>query len=82
MHPETGARHGVGDGDWIDISSHHGTMRVQAKFARNTQVDTVWSGNAIGKRRGAWLHTPNQLYHHYANINKLNLVNFLMIMTI
>jgi hypothetical protein len=28
------------------------------------------------------LHTPNQLYHHYANINKLNLVNFLMIMTI
>jgi anaerobic selenocysteine-containing dehydrogenase len=54
MHPQTGKRHGIDDGDWIDVTSHHGTMRVQAKFARNTQPDTVWSWNAIGKRRGAW----------------------------
>ena len=36
------------------MASHHGTIRVQAKFAGNVQPDTVWSWNAIGKRRGAW----------------------------
>lgn len=54
LHPETGARHGIGDEDWIEVSSHHGTIRCQAKFASNMQPDTVWSWNAIGKRRGAW----------------------------
>jgi sulfite dehydrogenase (quinone) subunit SoeA len=54
LHPDTGARQGIADGDWIELSSHHGRMRVQAKFARNVQPDTVWSWNAIGKRRGAW----------------------------
>jgi anaerobic selenocysteine-containing dehydrogenase len=54
LHPDTGARHGIADGDWIELASHHGSMRVQAKFARNVQPDTVWSWNAIGKRRGTW----------------------------
>ncbi|NUS39948.1 MAG: hypothetical protein HOQ02_13115 [Lysobacter sp.] len=54
LHPETGARHGIADEDWIDVASHHGTITVQAKFAANVQPDTVWSWNAIGKRRGAW----------------------------
>ena len=36
------------------MSSHHGTITVQAKFARNMQPDTVWTWNAIGKRKGAW----------------------------
>ena len=27
---------------------------MQAKFAANVQPDTVWTWNAIGKRRGAW----------------------------
>ena len=54
MHPDTGARHGIGDEDWIDVTSHNGTITVQAKFAANVQPDTVWTWNAIGKRRGAW----------------------------
>ncbi len=54
LHPDAGAAHGVADGDWIDLASHHGTMRVQARFAANVQPDTVWTWNAIGKRRGAW----------------------------
>ncbi|MDO5505045.1 MAG: molybdopterin oxidoreductase family protein [Pseudoxanthomonas suwonensis] len=54
MHPSTGARHGVGDGDWVEVSSHNGSITVQAKFAANTQPDTLWTWNAIGKRRGAW----------------------------
>ena len=27
---------------------------MQAKFAANVQPDTVWTWNAIGKRKGAW----------------------------
>jgi anaerobic selenocysteine-containing dehydrogenase len=54
LHPDTGAKHGLADEDWIEVSSHHGTIRVQAKFAANVQPDTVWSWNAIGKRKRAW----------------------------
>jgi len=54
LHPDTGARHGIADEDWIEVASHHGTITVQAKFAANVQPDTVWTWNAIGKRKGAW----------------------------
>ena len=54
LHPDTGARFGIADEDWIEVSSHHGTITVQAKFAGNVQPDTVWTWNAIGKRKGAW----------------------------
>lgn len=54
LHPDTGARHGIADEDWIEVRSHHGAITVQAKFAANVQPDTVWSWNAIGKRRGTW----------------------------
>ncbi|MEF9979351.1 MAG: hypothetical protein RR834_12765, partial [Thermomonas sp.] len=36
-----------------------GTITVQAKFAANVQPDTVWSWNAIGKRKGAWKLAKN-----------------------
>src|SRR5690606_25031483 len=32
----------------------HGEITVQVKHAANVQADTVWTWNAIGKRRGAW----------------------------
>jgi sulfite dehydrogenase (quinone) subunit SoeA len=54
LHPDTGARHGIADEDWIEVASHSGSIRVQAKFAANVQPDTVWSWNAIGKRKRAW----------------------------
>jgi len=54
LHPQTAGRYGVADEDWIEVTSHHGAIRVQAKFASNMQPDTVWSWNAIGKRKGAW----------------------------
>ncbi|GAB1594717.1 molybdopterin oxidoreductase family protein [Lysobacter sp. PAGU 2638] len=54
LHPDTATRHGIKDEDWIDVTSHHGTITVQAKTASNVQPDTVWTWNAIGKRRGAW----------------------------
>jgi anaerobic selenocysteine-containing dehydrogenase len=54
LHPATGAKHGIADEDWISVTSHHGSITVQAKFAGNVQPDTVWTWNAIGKRRRAW----------------------------
>src|SRR3546814_7849362 len=54
LHPGTGARHGIADEHGLTDTSHHGSITVQAKFASNVQPDTVWSWNAIGKRRRAW----------------------------
>ncbi len=54
LHPQTGAAHGIADEDWIEVTSHNGTITAQAKFAGNVQPDTVWTWNAIGKRKGAW----------------------------
>src|SRR3546814_101433 len=59
LHPGTGARHGIADEDWITVTSHHGSITVQAKFASNMQPDTVWTWNAIGKRRRAWRLAPD-----------------------
>ncbi len=54
LHPDTGTHHGIADEDWVTVASHHGEITVQAKFAGNVQPGTVWTWNAIGKRRGAW----------------------------
>jgi sulfite dehydrogenase (quinone) subunit SoeA len=54
LHPDTGARFGIADEDWVTVESHNGAITVQARFAANVQPDTVWTWNAIGKRRGAW----------------------------
>ena len=46
--------HGLVDDDWVWLTSHHGRIKVQ--IARNEAVnrDTMWTWNAIGKRKGAW----------------------------
>ncbi len=59
LHPDTATRQGITDGDWVHVDSHHGRITVQAKTAANVQPDTVWTWNAIGKRRGAWKLAKN-----------------------
>ncbi|PKL95137.1 MAG: formate dehydrogenase, partial [Gammaproteobacteria bacterium HGW-Gammaproteobacteria-8] len=54
LHPDTAARFGVGDDDWVALSSQHSQIVVPVRLAANVQPDTVWTWNAIGKRRGAW----------------------------
>ena len=54
LHPDTAAAHDLRDGDWAHLESHHGRITVPVRIAANVQPDTVWSWNAIGKRRGAW----------------------------
>jgi len=54
LHPDTAARHGLADDDWVHVDSHQGRITVQCRLAANVQPDTVWTWNAIGKRRGTW----------------------------
>ena len=54
VHPDTAAAHGLADGDDVHVDSHHGRITVQCRFAANMEPGTVWTWNAIGKRRGAW----------------------------
>ena len=59
LHPDTAARHGLADDDWVHVDSHHGRITVPVRLVGNMQPDTVWTWNAIGKRRGAWKLAAN-----------------------
>ncbi|MEP7044066.1 MAG: molybdopterin oxidoreductase family protein [Dokdonella sp.] len=54
LHPATAASNGVADFDWIWLVSPRGRIRVQAKLHAATAPGTLWTWNAIGKRKGAW----------------------------
>ncbi len=54
LHPDTADRHDLADGDLAVVESRHGRIVVPVQRAANVQPDTVWTWNAIGKRRGAW----------------------------
>lgn len=45
---------GLGDGDWVWLSSHNGRVRAQVRLIEGTQTDTAWTWNAVGKRSGTW----------------------------
>jgi anaerobic selenocysteine-containing dehydrogenase len=54
MSRRRGADLGIGDDDWVWISSHIGRVKAQVKLMEGVNDDTVWTWNAIGKRGGAW----------------------------
>jgi anaerobic selenocysteine-containing dehydrogenase len=47
-------RHGFAEGDWARVTSPHGTITVPVARMDALNPDTVWTWNAIGKRKGAW----------------------------
>ncbi|EKE43971.1 thiosulfate reductase, putative [Oceaniovalibus guishaninsula JLT2003] len=47
-------RHGFAEGDWARLVSPSGEMTVPVAHMAALNPDTVWTWNAIGKRRGAW----------------------------
>jgi anaerobic selenocysteine-containing dehydrogenase len=47
-------RHGLKDGDWAWLTSHHGRIKVPVRRTDTANRDTMWTWNAIGKRGGAW----------------------------
>lgn len=46
--------HGLVDGDWVWVISHHGRIKVEVARMEAVNASTLWTWNAIGKREGAW----------------------------
>ncbi len=46
--------HGFQDGDWARVSSAHGSITVPVAHHGGLNPHTIWTWNAIGKRKGAW----------------------------
>lgn len=46
--------HGFAEGDWARVTSAHGAIVVPVAHMAALNPDTVWTWNAIGKRKGAW----------------------------
>ena len=46
--------HGLKDGDWAHVTSHHGRITVPVARMEAQNPHTLWTWNAIGKRKGAW----------------------------
>ncbi|PHQ71583.1 MAG: formate dehydrogenase [Paracoccus sp.] len=46
--------HGFADGDWARVSSIHGAISVPVALHAGLNGSTIWTWNAIGKRKGAW----------------------------
>jgi anaerobic selenocysteine-containing dehydrogenase len=59
MHPELMARHGLSDGDWARVTSETGEITVPVAAMAALNPHTVWTWNAIGKRKGAWALDPD-----------------------
>jgi len=52
---------GFKDGDWAKVTSVHGEITVPVAHMAGLNENTVWTWNAIGKRKGAWAldeHAP------------------------
>jgi len=47
-------QHGFEDGDYARVSSVHGSIVVPVAHHAGLNPHTVWTWNAIGKRKGAW----------------------------
>jgi anaerobic selenocysteine-containing dehydrogenase len=58
INRETAQKLGLHDGDWVKVTSGHGTITVPVKLMEGVNANTVWTWNAIGKRSGAWNLAP------------------------
>jgi len=47
------------DGDWVKVTSPHGEITVPVMHMAALNANTVWTWNAIGKRKGAWALDEN-----------------------
>jgi anaerobic selenocysteine-containing dehydrogenase len=45
---------GFAEGDWARVTSAHGAITVPVALMAALNENTVWTWNAIGKRKGAW----------------------------
>jgi sulfite dehydrogenase (quinone) subunit SoeA len=50
---------GLKDGDYAEVISPHGRIRVPVRRMEAVNSQTLWTWNAIGKRSGAWTLSPD-----------------------
>ncbi|WP_084386126.1 molybdopterin-dependent oxidoreductase [Roseinatronobacter thiooxidans] len=53
------AQHGFEAGDWATLTSPHGRITLPVVRMDALNPHTVWTWNAVAKRRGAWALDPN-----------------------
>ena len=46
------------DDDWIWVKSSYNKIKVQCRVVKGVNKFTIWTWNAIGKRKGAWNLDP------------------------
>ena len=51
-------QHGFADGDWATVTSPHGSITVPVAQMAALNPHTIWTWNAIGKRKGTWALDP------------------------
>jgi len=51
--------HKIKDDDWVWLESFHKKIKVPCRIMKGVNKSTVWTWNAIGKRKGAWNLSPN-----------------------
>ena len=54
VHHRLAARLDLADDDWVWIESVNGRVKGQIKLVDGVEENTVWTWNAIGKRKGTW----------------------------
>ncbi len=54
LHHATAEAQGIADGDWIWVESSTGKIKGQARLMDGVERHTIWTWNAIAKRKGAW----------------------------
>lgn len=59
MHHETAKAQNINDDDWVWITSRVGRVKAQVKLIAGVNKNTVWTWNAMGKRKGTWGLKPD-----------------------
>jgi len=54
LPPNLMRKHDLKDGNWATVTSPHGEITVPVLEMAALNPNTVWTWNAIGKRKGAW----------------------------
>ncbi len=73
IHKDMAASLNIKDDDWVWIEGRHGKVKGQVRLITGVNKNTVWTWNAIGKRKGAW-----GLKHDSPEFNKGFLLNHII----
>jgi len=73
IHKDMAASLGIIDDDWVWIEGRHGRVKGQVKLITGVNKNTVWTWNAMGKRKGAW-----GLKHDSPEFNQAFLLNHII----